>query len=233
MSCNESEIVLICGFHVEENEIINIPMNTYIEKFRLPYYGVEEKCYYVGIVFGKISNIFNFLCSGSPNKPFQITGLEPTEDIINEMKEAFPEKTIEPFAFLRSWKSSHAIYTSHYYGGFIGCGYFVEDKSDKPDKYMIEFSKERNDIDIYGISHTLNVPIDYCFYFAGKELSPSFTNFEENDFTGDPGRHFYKMLTSVYECNDNFSLKASDFYGDVQLSNKMIAFIPIMCYCCT
>jgi hypothetical protein len=65
-------------------------------------------------------------------------------------------------------------------------------------------------------------------FFVGKQLSSNFLNFEEGE--KGAGHEFYKMITNTYSCNDEINIT---FSPKNICSQKMIAFVPQFCHCCT
>lgn len=173
---------------------------------KLSFYGNKNGEFfgYIGIEFGQCASPFDNLTYSS--KALKICEIEPSDHIVNRMKELYPEKDLKCVAFLEN------VYTSHYYQGSIVCGKFIELEEDNYDK------------DVYTISHNLNLSKK----FKGKELvyTEMFEDWEnETHFTSrfediDPGNKLYNILTTRYEniCQD---------------VNSIIAFIPITCHCCT
>jgi len=136
-------LIHIYGFAVNDSE--TPPVKKPAKLYQLPFYGSaetddDEKMSYIGIEIGKHHNPFDNLCCVQ-HGTFQMTNIEPSEDIIKKMKKLYPKKDLKCHSFLLD------VYTSHYYSGSIMVGYFFSHaqiytlENDDPDE---EFDDPRD-----------------------------------------------------------------------------------------
>jgi hypothetical protein len=228
-------VVFVYGFQLEDNEIL-VPKEG-SELFCLPYYGVEQEeggTRYIGIKFGEIESPFDRLYSVEPDEEFVMCDLKPTKEIIEKMSSLYGDRNLEPMAYMKG------VYTSHYLSGVVMYGQFVdglirdEEKREMDDFFKLnkEGEQEKKErIDLYRIGHNLigDRPGQVCLeHFVGCQLSSDFVTFEEGETRA--GHKFYKMLTKTYTYTNDLTFK---FKPKMVSSQKMIAFIPQMCHCCT
>lgn len=241
---NNTQLVHIYGFVVDFDEKIKIKAPAKL--FKLPFYGSTEnadeddteKMHYVGMEIGSEKNPFDYLCA--KNGSFQMSEIEPSEDTINKMKKLYPKKDLKCHSFLKN------VYTSHYYSGTVMVGYFFsldgdyslnQENAEDSDNYVDPCDMEltdivnenTSDVELVNVSHTLKN--GFGQYFLGKQLSQNFENFE---FSHDeePGHKFYSMCHESYNISDHDDLNLTFKEGFIS-SNKIIAFVPTMCHCCT
>jgi hypothetical protein len=162
-------------------------------------------------------------------------------DVIEQMKRLYPRKDLKCHSFLSD------IYTSHYYYGTIMVGYFFsqegnytlqQDHADEDENWQDPRDMELSNIvdgntegleDIINVSHTLENGLGE--YFLGKQLSNDFVNFEFSH-EDDPGHEFYEMCREIHDIDDYHDFNLTFKEGFIS-SNKIIAFVPSICYCCT
>lgn len=243
MPYKNSKLVHIYGFTIDDTSK-HIEIKSPAQLFKLQFYGntkdnEDGNMHYVGIEIGRESNPFKRLCA-TQHGHFQMSSITPSDDVISLMKSLYPECDLKCHSFLSD------VYTSHYYAGEIMVGYFFSSKNnytlqnenaennehciDPLDMDFVDIVNEDiNDVySVVDVAHTLENTLGTHFF--GKRLSDEFVEF---DFSHDdePGHNFYKMCTQIYDIDKykfNFTFKA----GFVS-SNKVIAFVPRMCYCCT
>lgn len=162
-------------------------------------------------------------------------------NIIKQMKKLYPIKELKCHSFLSD------VYTSHYYSETIMVGYFFSpdgnytlqrESADEDENWQDPIDMDLTDIvdgdtngcdDIKNVSHTLENGLGG--YFLGKQLSQDFVNF---DFSheDEPGHKFYEMCQETHNIDDHADFNLTFKEGFIS-SNKIIAFVPNMCYCCT
>lgn len=248
------KLVHIYGFAINSNN--KLPVKKPAKLFKLPFYGYTKKednktMDYIGIKIKSDKNPFITLYKNKKDifEMSSVNDIFASSDIINQMQLLYPDQInlLKCHSFLTD------IYTSNYYSGIIMVGYFIDrlDLNSDIDSYTSESDSDvyitdipisdiiSNKIDELGnlncemitVSHTLtDKNKDLSGYFIGCQISDNFVNF---DFShDDPGNCFYKMCTQKYNLSTyhNYNLKFKDGFI---VSNKMIAFIPTMCYCCT
>lgn len=153
---NFHKLILVYGFpiyDINENSEDEPEVLKGSQIFHIPYYGDLKSKYirYIGIKFGEIDSPFRIFKYTDKNN-FQITDIQPSEKITNEMKKLYPNQTLNCRAFLQD------NYTSHYYSGFVGVG------------YTITMMIKDYDIDtIEDILNTNNYEVDYSLFF-GKTI---------------------------------------------------------------
>lgn len=238
-----TKLVHIYGFAVNNGETPEIKSPAKL--FKLHFYGStehddEDKLHYVGIEIGRELNPFKRLCA-KQHGSFQMSQVTAPANIIKQMKKLYPRKDLKCNSFLSD------IYTSHYYAGTIMVGYFFScegnytlqqesaddddnwvDPRDRPISEIVEGDTEDVE-DIVNVSHTLEN--GFGEYFLGKQLSSDFECFEFSH-EEDPGHKFYNMCREIHNLDDHTEFNLSFKEGFVS-SNKLIAFVPSMCYCCT
>lgn len=240
-----TKLVHIYGFTVDPDETPEIKSPAKL--FKLHFYGTNEnddgdyhKLHYVGIEIGREFNPFKRLCA-KQHGIFQMSDVTVQPDVVEQMKKLYPRKELKCHSFLSD------VYTSHYYSGTIMVGYFFshagdytlqqesaeedenwEDPSDIPLSDIVDGNTNGVD-DIVNISHTLENGLGN--YFLGKQLSEDFVNFEFSH-EDDPGHKFYQMCQEIHDIDDYNDFNLTFKEGFIS-SNKVIAFVPSMCYCCT
>jgi hypothetical protein len=195
--------------------------------------------HYVGIEIGKELNPFKRLCA-KQHGSFQMSNVIPPKKTISIMKKLYPRKELKCHSFLSD------IYTSHYYAGTIMVGYFFscagnyilqQESADEDENWRDPYEMNLEDIvdgntegcEFINVAHTLEN--SFGEYFLGKQLSDNFECFEFSH-EEDPGHKFYLMCNEVHNINDHSNFNLTFKEGFVS-SNKIIAFVPSMCYCCT
>lgn len=238
-----TKLVHIYGFTVNADETPEIKSPAKL--FKLHFYGSTEhddndKLHYVGIEIGCELNPFKRLCA-KQHGSFKMSNVTAPANIIKQMKKLYPRKDLKCHSFLSD------VYTSHYYSGTIMVGYFFscegnytlqQDHADEDENWVDPRDMELSDIvngdtdgvdEIVNVAHTLENGLGE--YFLGKQLSNDFENFEFSH-EGEPGHKFYQMCQENYNIGDHDDFNLTFKEGFIS-SNKVIAFVPSMCYCCT
>jgi hypothetical protein len=247
MSKNKkAEIILLYGFSIErdedneddedepvvdEEEDILQKLDDDVKIYDIPFYGdtKQKRLRYVGIEFGRVMSVFNNLHYSVDT--LQMTRQKPSKEIKKKMKKLFPNKKLQEQAIIQN------IYTSHYVNGNVYCGYFVsvdEKEIANPDdsaEITDYVSENKNNLELLCMSHNITDNNTFIggYDFIGKCLS----DFKEFEFTDEenPGNVFYNILRTKYKA-DYYDVTV-EFKENVEHLEKMMVFMPEMCYCCT
>jgi len=221
----ESKIFLVYGFSIEEDDETDYELDENIKMYNIPFYGDAnaKNIRYIGIKFGEVKSVFDHLHYSVD--AVQITKLKLKKSERRKFDKKYPDKKIQNQAIIQG------IYTSHYVSVNMYCGYFVKKISD--DELEIEDYVEENidNLEIVNISHNITDKDSFFneYIFIGKCL----TNYETFEFTDEcePGNKFYNILKTRYS-TDYYDARVK-FKSDVINLEKIIAFVPEMCYCYT
>lgn len=225
----KSRVILVYGFSINEYDKTDYELDENVKIYNIPFYGDynSKTLRYVGIQFGEIKSVFDYF-HYSPDA-LQITKLTLDEQKKEQFDKKYGKITPQYQALIQN------VYTSHYVSINMYCGYFVKKKNPSQSDYEenIDDYVEENidDLEIVHVSHNIT-DMDTFFkqyIFIGKPI----TEYEIFDFSdGDnPGNTFYNILKTRYSANDH-NIRVI-FKPDVVNLEKIIAFIPEMCYCCT
>lgn len=202
------------------------------ELISLPFYGQTDgtsQMTYIGIRFHTQDTPFDYLYT---MKNSSISNAVPNQDVIDTMNQRYPHRIGQ----MRCQSVLLDPYTSHYYSGTIMVGYFFKSVRDEEDDRVDwvdredEVSLNPTSARIMPLGHNLETDENYT-YFIGKQISPDFVEFSMTH-ENHPAVAFYDMCHKVYHIDDyaDFTLGFKD--GFVH-TDKVIAFVPTMCYCCT
>lgn len=259
-------VIFLYGFELNYNDEYEEPKNG-TEMFCVPdnsRYNEKNGNRFIGIQFATINSPFDNLYYSKDK--FQMSNDKPSIEIINKMKNLYPDKDLKCHAYFRGIP----CYT--YLNGNIMIGNFSYIKTRDPYKFdyyyrnIKGFESEENDDDEYGSQideeydlneieseeiipkheyfkqlkkrvhkyrelkkerllkkkdnneitvkiskHLSNRLVDGFNVFIGQNIGPIF-----NSGKFPFGNKLYEFLTTKYENSDK---------------NKIIAFIPIKCYC--
>lgn len=246
-----AKIILLYGFSVEEeeeegedktidktkNELIEpttddkikYMLDDDIKMYNMPFYGDKnaKNLRYVGIKFGEVMSVFDNLHYSCDT--LQITKLKPSKKIKKKMMKIFSDKKLQEQAIIQNVYTTECVCCNMY------CGYFILTTNkyiEKNNPQIIDFVTEnKNNLELIEPSH--NITDNNYFFeeykFIGKCLS-NFTYFEFTD-KEEPGNVFYNILRTKYKA-DYYDVTVK-FKENTTHFEKMIVFIPEMCYCCT
>lgn len=225
----QTSLVHIYGFPVDYDEKFELKSPATL--FKLAFYGSEdyhdddgdEKMHYIGIKFGEQKAPFQKLYA-TQSGTFQISDFEPTEEMKKQMANLYPDKVLSCHSFLQN------VYTSHYYTGRIMVGYFIltGEKDVGAAGDVVSEDDKNSDIDFVMLANSLE---SNFAGFIGKQIGPDFVTFDFSHID-DPGNAFYRLCKKTYNMDDYKDFQIT-FKPGCLTSQKMIAFVPEMCYCCT